>query len=153
MTNKRILVIGDSHTNAFMDKMSNSTGGYILSGNVWTKHETLNMYMNRIGPYLAFNVLNKMSILTEELKNIQATANDVIILSFGEIDCRAHLRNRCLEDFSNADEVVTMKDDATAAIKTKTYKGKTEGESIEPFFYSFVSLLGCFKFSFRTDGQ
>lgn len=100
----RVLVIGDSHTNAFMDKSSTVTGGFILQGNAWTKHCSKDLLMNRIGPVLAYNILKYN--LIEQLNNVGANFNDAIILSFGEIDCRAHLRKRIKDDFSNAQEIV-----------------------------------------------
>ena len=102
----KILVIGDSHTNAFMSELSQVTGGYMVEEDNWIKHARYDMYLRRLGPKLAYTLIDYLDDFTNALNVIDAKPDDALILSFGEIDCRAHIRNRVAPDFSDVDAVI-----------------------------------------------
>ncbi len=82
--------IGDSHVNFFsgVDHMQNS-----WPSPSWSENPTFRTY--RLGPVLAYNLVAKNSKTKGREKLFKVISilpkNSRVLLSFGEIDCRAHL--------------------------------------------------------------
>jgi len=100
--------IGDSHVSIFSGK-DGMQPTYPNQRDIKGKYDRCNIIEGitqyRLGPYTAYNFMNKPSIDQTVVNNVNAST-DVVFFSAGEIDCRAHIRyqaieqNRSIEDLT-----------------------------------------------------
>jgi len=94
-------VIGDSHVSVFSGQGSKDNR-YMVSS--WPDRPKIlidNYYPIRLGALTAYNSYKKIKLIKKTLllKSLNINKNkDFIILSFGEIDIRVHLMNKCLNN-------------------------------------------------------
>lgn len=92
---KNIGCIGDSHISIF------SNNERIIDIDRYEKSEYFTSY--RVGSWLAFNLNNRI----DDIKNISnKMIEDTIILSFGEIDCRAQVKKITEDNSRDSDDVI-----------------------------------------------
>lgn len=106
MSNRNLHCIGDSHTAFF-------TGYNIIQPEYPETLKSLakNIYTYRLGSPLAYNLceINSKTKSNEKLFEIIRTLNcdtDIVLLSFGEVDCRAHLIKQVEIKSTTIDEAV-----------------------------------------------
>jgi hypothetical protein len=93
-----IYCFGDSH-------ISNFAGGKTLIKELtWIKNDLF--FVNRLGPYLAYNLVEKIDIFNNEIIKIKDKI-DTVLFSFGEIDCRAQVQRQSIIKNKSTDEIVT----------------------------------------------
>lgn len=91
----KIFCIGDSHVSVFANNYNKAGDDYNIDKNIWYKLKDYEVYSCRLGPYLAYNINDKIDIFYEKLN--EKTINndkDYILVAVGEIDCRAHIKKQ-----------------------------------------------------------
>jgi len=82
----KIYCLGDSHAVAFCGKNPKKE-----PSNTWLNTDGI-FFANRLGPLLAYNAINKMDLIFNALADVPHNSN--VMLCFGEIDCRAHIKKQ-----------------------------------------------------------
>jgi FkbM family methyltransferase len=91
----KISCVGDSHISIFSNYPSLAPVGGVV------EYENFSIF--RIGPILAYSLPNKIDMIYDIIKSI---GNSNVILSFGEIDCRAQILRIAAETGRHADDVI-----------------------------------------------
>jgi FkbM family methyltransferase len=94
---QNIKCLGDSHISIFTNSDT------LIKENQYHNFESFSAY--RFGPYLAYNIVNKPTVL-EVINKIDNSEN--LLISFGEIDCRSQVKK--ITEETNTDYTIIIDD-------------------------------------------
>jgi hypothetical protein len=95
--NNKIYCFGDSHISNFVNTNP------LIKEMIWYENDLF--AVNRLGPYLAYNLNDKIAVFNQEILKVQEQII-TMLFSFGEIDCRAQVQKQSIIRNISIDEII-----------------------------------------------